>query len=420
MAKFQFTAIDEDGRERKGLVEAASRELAIAQIKGYGLTPSRISKVNPSKSGGSSSRMAAGMEAKMKKPSYFGSAINRSGITAFTRQLATLLQAGLPLLRALEVLMLQEKRLPFKWILSELADTIRSGNTLSEGLERFDNEFDRLYVNMVKAGEASGMLDVSLNRLAIYMEKIQKMKSRLIAALAYPMIVTFMSVVIVCVMLVFVVPQFETIFSEQLRGQELPALTQYVFAASKVVKDQWYLIPAVLFGGYFLLKLFARTRVGAIAVDHLKLYIPKIGGLFRKIYISRFSRTLGALLESGVPVIEALNITRDACGNAIIMDVVAKVRNRVKDGESMSRPLVASGVFPPLVTSMIEVGEETGEVPEMLTQVAEIYDDEVDNAVMGLTSIIEPLLIVMLAVVVVFILLALFQPLISILQGFAG
>ncbi len=421
MAKFQFTAIDDDGKERRGMIEAPSRDLAATQVKGYGLTPSRLVKIDAG-AAAKRSRQAApsGISGGMKKPSYFGAAVDRKGITGFTRQLATLLQAGLPLLRSLEVLMDQEKNLPFKWLLNELADTIRSGNTFSEGLEKFDKEFDRLYVNMVRAGEASGMLDVSLKRLAMYMEKIQKMKSRLMAALAYPVIVSCMAVLIVGVLLVFVVPQFEKIFLEQLRGEPLPLLTQYVFAASKVLTDFWYMIPVVIFGGYLLLKGFISTKFGMLVVDHIKLYFPKLGDLFRKLYISRFARTLGALLESGVPVIEALNITRDTCGNSIIMELVERVRNRVKDGEAMSVTLKSSPIFPSMVTSMIEVGEETGEVPEMLTQVSEIFDDEVDNAVMGLTSIIEPLLIVGLAGIVVFILIALFQPLVSILQGFAG
>lgn len=406
------------------MVEAPSRELAATQIKSYGLLPARIlpakSKSGKRKSSSRGGSQEAGKAPIVKKPVYFGPAIGKKGMTAFTRQLSTLLQAGMPLLRSLEVLLAQEKNLPFKWLISQLADSIRTGNPLSSGLARFSKEFDVLYVNMVRAGEASGMLEVVLSRLSIYLEKVQRMKAKLLSALIYPIVVAGMSVLIVGVLLVFVVPQFQQIFEDQFQEQSLPAITVVVMTASMMIKDHFMATLGILLSPILLFKLFKATGLGEYAIDWLKLKFFRVGEVFTKIYISRFSRTFGTLMESGVPILDALRITRDACGNQVVMRAVDTVHRRVRDGENVAGPLESTGIFPPMVTSMIEVGEETGELSSMLSQVADIYDEEVDNSVMGLTSVIEPILIVCLALVIVCVLLALFLPFIQIMQGFAS
>ncbi|MCH6256380.1 type II secretion system F family protein [Puniceicoccaceae bacterium K14] len=422
MPKFQFTAKEPSGKERRGIIDASTREAAAVQIKGYGLTPVRVMPANSkaAKAAKKVSRSDANKADAVKKPSYFGPAAKPKAIMAFTRQVSTLLNSGMPLLRCLEVLVLQERNPAFKWVVSQLAHTIRSGNSLSEGMALFPKEFDHLYVNLVRAGEAGGTLGLALKRLANYLEKLHKMKTKLIAAMAYPVVVASMSLIIVAVLMVFVVPKFEDIFKEQLQGEQLPQITQYVLAISSFVINYWYYGIGAMFLLFLLGKLILNTKIGRRTVDWFKLKTPKIGDLYTKIYISRFSRTLGTLLSSGVPILDGLQMTRDVCHNILVMQAVEKVRSRVKDGETISKPLSATRIFPPMVTSMIEVGEETGQVSEMLDQLSEIYEEEVENSVIGLTSVVEPLLIVMLAIVIVFILLALFLPFIKIMQGFAG
>ncbi len=419
MPKFKFIAIDGDGKERRGMVEAPSRSLATKQIKSYGLLPAKVSVVRSEKAQSSSLGGADENRAKMKKPMYFGAAIRKRELSEFTRKLSTLIQAGLTLLRSLEVLMEQEKNAVFKWILWELADGIRSGGTLSEALGKFPKEFDFLYVNMARAGEASGMLELSLSRLATYLEKTQRMKSRLKSAMAYPAVVMTLSFIIVVGLLIFVVPSFEKIFMEELGGKAMPQLTVYVLGVSNYFVHNWYFVLGGVLGAYMLKRFLGSTTAGRSFYDILKLKVVGIGDLSVRIYVIRFSRTLGTLIESSVPILEALRITRDACGNVHVMNAVNRVRSRVKDGENIASTLAATRIFPPMVPSMIEVGEETGDLPEMLTQIADVYDEEVDNAIAALTSLVQPLMIVVLALAVVLIVLALFLPFIAIMQSFS-
>ncbi|TVR49236.1 MAG: type II secretion system F family protein [Puniceicoccaceae bacterium] len=419
MPKFSFTAVDANGKERTGVVEAATQELASSQIKTMGLYPTNITS-DSAKTGGRVARKGArgamvGVS-KAKKPLVIGSVINQKGLTVFTRQLATLIQAGLPLLRALEVLERQEKNVAFKWVLGQLAENIRSGNTFSEGLQQHPKVFNRLFINMVKAGEAGGVLDVVLNRLARFMEKALRIKGKVKSAMVYPVIIFFVAMVIMAGLLMFVVPQFESIFEDMLDGAELPGLTQFVLGTSDFVRNNIFLTIGILIALYIVLKVLKKTRRGARIVDWSVISMPPIGDLFRKAAIARFSRTLGTLLSSGVPILQALNITRDTSGNTILMDAIDDVHDRVKEGEGVAGPLERTKVFPTMVTSMIEVGEETGELPEMLNRVADTYDEEVDNAVAGLTSIIEPIMIVFLAIIVGTIVIALFLPIVKIIQ----
>ncbi|MEZ5276173.1 MAG: type II secretion system F family protein [Opitutaceae bacterium] len=419
MPKFTFTAIDTGGRERTGLLEAPTAELASSQIKSMGLFPTRLvedaedpgtKRKNPGFSRNGS------VAAKRKKPIVIGKPVNLKGLTIFTRQLSILLESGLPLLRGLEVLGKQEKKPAFKAVIEELSDNIRSGNTFSEGLERNPKVFNRLYVNMVRAGEAGGVLDVVLERLSRFMEKAEKIKGKVRAAMVYPIIVLLVAVGILIGLLIFVVPKFQMIFDDMLKGASLPVLTQIVMDTSDWVKGNFMLTIGGAVGFYLLFKLGRRTRPGAFATDWALLNLPPLGELFRKASVSRFARTFGTLLSSGVPILQALQITRDTIGNTILMQAIDDVHDRVKEGEGISGPLEATRVFPVMVTSMIEVGEETGQLHEMLNRIADTYDEEVDNAVAGLTSIIEPVMIVMMALVVGVIVIALFLPIIRIIQ----
>jgi type IV pilus assembly protein PilC len=277
----------------------------------------------------------------------------------------------------------------------------------------------------VKAGELGGVLELVLNRLAEFQEKAQKVKNKVVAAMAYPVIVLIIAMLIMLFLLAFIVPRFEQIFKDMLNGKALPAITQWVIAASNGVKAMFippylWITIVVTIGLVVGWKAINGSPAGRAAIDRMMLRLPLFGDLLRKSSISRFSRTLGTLVTSGVPILQALNITRDTAGNVVVADAVTKVHDAVKEGESIVQPLEASGVFPPMVISMVDVGEETGQLPEMLLKIAEVYDDEVDNAVEGLTSLLEPIMIVILALIVGTIVIALFMPLIEIIKGMQG
>ncbi|MGV3531310.1 MAG: type II secretion system F family protein, partial [Chthoniobacteraceae bacterium] len=338
----------------------------------------------------------------------------------FTRQLATLIDAGLPLLRGLNVLAKQEKDPVLRNTINALADSVQGGSTFSESMAQHPRIFNKLYINMVKAGELGGVLELVLNRLAEFQEKAQRIKNKVVAAMAYPVIVLMIAMLIMLFLLAFIVPKFEQIFHDMLGGKPLPALTQVVINASNGLKTNWIFLFAGIVVIVVAYKMVAKTPGGRQLIDKIMLKAPLFGDLTRKSSISRFSRTLGTLVTSGVPILQALNITRDTAGNAIVADAVTKVHDAVKEGESIVAPLEASGVFPPMVISMVDVGEETGQLPEMLLKIAEVYDDEVDNAVEGLTSLLEPIMIVLLALIVGTIVIALFMPLIEIIKGMQG
>ncbi len=346
----------------------------------------------------------------------FGRPINGKGLAVFTRQLATLVKAGMPILRSLEVLSRQEKRPAFKVVVEDIADAIRSGGNFSDGLAANDRVFDRLYVNMVKAGEAGGVLDTVLDRLAVFMEEAQKISGKVKAAMIYPIIIVCVAMAIVSVLMVFVVPKFQDIFSGLLKGQPLPALTQGLMDVSNFMKNHYLLAIGGVIAAWFAFKFFSRTKFGRKILDWLLIHMPVMGDLFLKAAIARFTRTFGTLLASGVPILQALIITRDTSGNVHVANAINVVHDRVKEGDNVGKPLESTHIFPGMVTSMIEVGEETGALPDMLTRIADTYDEEVDNAVAGLTSIIEPIMIVFMAVMVGTIVIALFLPLVSIIQ----
>jgi len=421
MANFQYTALDSKGEQTTGVVSALNEADAIQKIRTQNLHPTQI--VEEGKGKATRGKTPAKGKAKSKSSASkakVGGRIKPKALMIFTRQLATLIDSGLPLLRSLTVLGKQEPNPVLRATVSSLADSVQSGSTFSESLAQHPRIFNKLYVNMVKAGELGGVLEIVLNRLAEYQEKAQKLKNKIVSAMVYPVIVMFIAVAILIFLMIFIVPRFEAMFAEG--DTELPMISQIVFGTSKFFIDRPFFVPNVVFVfivfGFFvfLFNLWGRTKNGRKSVDGLKLRLPIFGDIQRKSAVSRFSRTLGTLVTSGVPILQALNITRDTAGNVIISNAIEKVHEAVKEGESIVAPLQASGVFPAMVISMVDVGEETGQLPEMLLKVADVYDDEVDNAVTALTSILEPIMIVILALVVGSVVFALFLPLIKMIS----
>lgn len=425
MPKFNYTAMDARGNETSGEIEVESAAAAVNKIKELGYFPTTIEEVGAGRGGKAKAPVVPGARPAAKKG--FGSIeikipgltdrVNSKQLAIFTRQLATLIDAGLPLLRGLRTLERQEKNAALKKTVMALSEAVEGGSTLSEAMQQHPKVFDRLYVNMIRAGEAGGVMEVVLTRLADFAEKAQKIRGKVISASIYPSIVLFIAVSILFFLMTFIVPKFQDIFRDLLEGKPLPELTQYVMNASKLIRENAVAVAGSVVGFVILFKVIvAKVPMARRLFDSFKLNAPIFGPMVRKVGISRFTRTLGTLISSGVPILQALMIVKDTSGNVIISNAVLRVHDSVKEGESVVRPLEASGVFPPMVVSMIDVGEETGALPEMLMKIADNYDEEVDNAVAGMTSLIEPLLIVFLAVVVGTIVIALFLPLVSILQ----
>jgi len=410
MASFAYRAVDDGGEERTGLVDADSSEQAAATLRGRGLFPTELKPATAVGPAGAAARGVAGAGRIWRRPA------RAVEVAAFTRQLATLLRAGLPLLRALELLARQERNRAFQAVQRSLAEGVRSGGMLSEAMARHPRVFDRLYVSMVRAGEAGGMLDLTLERLAGFAEKSLRLRGRLRAALAYPLVVLAVAVVILAGLLGLVVPKFQQVFAELLKGAPLPALTRAVLLVSDAVKDHFGPGLALAVGLVVAFRLLRRTAAGGRRIDGWLLHVPVLGDLWLKAIVARGARTFGTLLTGGVPMLPALRITGDTCGNLRVTEALTQVHDRVKAGDSVARPLEATGVFPPLVASMVEVGEHSGQLPAMLGKVADIYDEEVDQAVAGLSSLVEPVLIVTLAVIVGTIVIALFLPIVRIVQ----
>ena len=360
---------------------------------------------------------AAATAPKRKRSITIGRPINAKGLAVFTRQLATLVKAGMPILRSLEVLARQDKRPAFKEVIENCADTIRSGGNFSDGLAATPKAFDRLYVNMVKAGEAGGVLDTVLERLSVFQEKSVKIRGKIVSAMVYPAIISLVAISIMGVLMVWVVPKFQEVFFTMLKGKPLPWLTQVVVGIANAIRQHILAVVIALAVLCVLGWLFKRSKFGTRVNHWLLLHAPVLGDLFLKAAIARFTRTFGTLLSSGVPILQALIITRDTSGNVHIANAINVVHDRVKEGDNVAKPLESTHIFPGMVTSMIEVGEETGALPDMLVRIADNYDEEVDNAVAALTSIIEPIMIVLMAVGVGIIVIAMFLPMVELIKS---
>ncbi len=422
MARFKFTALDSKGKEVHGEIEAENQTVAISRIREKQYFPTKVEEL--SGGGGKPAKRAAAkggaLSMEIRLPKFLQGRVKPKQLTAFTRQMSTLVNAGLPLMRALRVLQRQEKNPALRDAVIQMAESIESGSTFAEALAAHPKVFDRLFVNMVKAGELGGVLDVVLARLAEFQEKAEKIKGKVKSAMTYPIVVFVMALVILIFLMTAIVPRFADILADLMGSKGMPMLTQFVMDASDTMVHRFPVVAIVIVALVIIIKLLAKTKWGAYGLDKFKLNAPVFGTLISKTSISRFTRTLGTLMSAGVPVLQALNIVKETIGNEVIGNAVATIHDAVKEGENMAPPIAASKVFPPMVVSMVEVGEETGALPDMLMKIADSYDDDVDNAVAALTSIIEPLLIIFLAVVVGTIVVALFLPLVSIIGTLSG
>jgi len=426
MANFQYIALDAKGEQHEGTIEAGTREEAIAQLQGQGFYPTKVGASNKKGKAAKGKSGAKKAGAKGKKKSAAGGKLKPKVLMIFTRQLATLIDSGLPLLRGLNVLANQEPNPVLKSTITSLADSVQGGATFSESLAQHPKMFNKLYINMVRAGELGGVLEVVLNRLAEYQEKAQKLKNKIVSAMVYPVIVMCIAVFILTFLMIFIVPRFKEMFND-MGDVELPMISKIVFNASGFLMQMsvpfvpnivWVIVAGAI--AYIGFNSWGNTKGGRKSIDKFKLNAPLFGDIQRKSAIARFARTLGTLVTSGVPILQALNITKETAGNTVVSESIEKVYDSVKEGESIVSPMQSGTVFPSMVISMVDVGEETGQLPEMLLKIADVYDDEVDNAVTSLTSILEPIMIVFLAVVVGGIVFALFLPLVKVIQELQG
>lgn len=420
MPLYQYTAMDSNGKEQKGKKEAGSEEEVATFLKNQGLFPTSIKSAAK---GGSAKAGKGGGTGKGGKGGGFNMnislgpmVIKTKDLTVVTRQMAILLEAGLPLIRSLKTLSRQSKNPAIKKTLEEAAASVEGGATFSEALAQHPKSFDKLYLNMIRAGEAAGKLELILDRLAMFMEKAAKIQGKVKSAMVYPIIVLCVAGIICSGLMIFIVPKFEKMFTELLEGEPLPWLTQVVVGIGKFMSEQALIMVGGIVVLVILIKIILKIPFLRFYIDWAKYNMPLFGPIVSKSAISKFGRTLGTLMGSGVPVLNSLTIVKETSGNEVVARAVVKVYEAVKEGEGMAPPLQATKIFPEMVISMIEVGEETGKLPEMLDKIADTYDEEVDNAVSALTSMIEPIMMVGLAVIVGGIVIALFMPMISIIE----
>lgn len=411
MPTFQYEAMNQVGQEVKDEVEAASSEDALAKIRTLGYFPTRIRE-----KGGSKPR------AQVKKGVGKGFSIGRvktKVVVQFTRQMSTLQDAGLPILRSLNILEEQQRPGPMKNALRQCSEDIEGGATLSEAFSKHPKVFSRLYVNMVAAGETGGVLDVILQRLAEFLEKAQRLKRKIIGAMVYPIAVILFAVAIVSGIMIVVIPKFKDIFNDF--DTELPKPTLLLLGFSDWFLNGrppgWLVLFGVPIALFALFKIIRSSKGGRYATDYVAMKMPLFGKLYQKSSIARFTRTLGTLIGAGVPILEALNITRDTAGNEVYSRALEAVHDSIKEGESFANPLRATKTCDAIVINMIDVGEETGELDKMLLKIADNYDEEVDTAVASLVSLLEPLMVIILGVIVGFIVVALFMPLVSLIES---
>lgn len=418
MPTYTFEAMNSSGQEVKDEVEAASSDEAIAKIRNKGFFPTKI-KEKAAKKKVAKKEAAASSGPTKKMPISIGG-VPKKQLVAFTRQLSTLQDAGLPILRSLQILEQQQKPGLLKAIIGGVADEVEGGGTLSDAMGKYPKAFDKLYVNMINAGEAGGVLDLILARLADFMEKAQKLKKKVIGAMIYPAVVISIAVGIVSMIMIFVIPKFEEIFKDF--GTKLPTITVVLLNISRWFANQygWAYLIAFPFVMWLLLKLAKMSEGGRYAVDAIKLKVPILGSILGKGAIARFTRTLGTLISAGVPILDAINITKETCGNEVYSKALGKVHDAIREGESMADPLRATKVCDAIVVNMVDVGEETGDLDKMLMKIADNYDNDVDVLVSSLISILEPVMVVILGGIVGFIVIALFAPMITLIQAVSG
>ncbi len=424
MPHFQYNAIDPSGNNLTGTIEAGHLQEAIAKLKGMGyyvtnVTPAKSAAVKGKPAAKKGKPKAKGKGKGMEINLSFGPAkIKGKELMIITRQLATLIGSGLPLLRSLRVLKEQRKG-GASIILGKVADDIESGALFSEALAKYPGSFPKIYVAMIRAGEAGGALEVVLNRLAEFMEKEAKLKGKIKSALAYPVVIVVVASGILTFIMTKIVPTFIKIF-EDMEAGELPAPTKLLIKLSKLFTQKFYLIIIFVVAMVIFYKILNKIKFTKYWIDMAKMKIPVFGPVVAKTIIARFARTFATLITSGVPILQSLQIVRDTVGNDVVAKGINEVRNRVREGEGIAAPMMRTKIFPPMVTNMIAVGEETGAMDAMLEKIADAYEAEVDAAVAAMTSMLEPLLIVFMGGIVGFIVISLFLPLIKLAMSLSG
>jgi type IV pilus assembly protein PilC len=394
MPSFRYSAKDKGGRTVTGVVESPDERTLIDLLRKQDLVLVSIRQ-----------------EKRREKVSFFvdfGGKVKLGELVLFSRQLATMIESCIPLVQSLEILTEQIEHHGFKAIVGTVKKDVSTGSSFHEALAKHPRVFSPLYVNMVKAGESSGALDDIMDRMATYLEKTDALIRKVRTALTYPAVVSFMAIAITLGMMMKIVPVFKQIFADF--GGKLPVPTMILITVSDILVNYFFMWAGVSVASLFLIVRYLRTEKGTVMLDQFKLNMPLFGVLFRKVAVSKFCRTLATLVKSGVPILTALEIVGKTAGNKIIERAVEKVRVSIREGENMTDPLLRSKVFPPLVVRMISVGEQTGELEKMLTKIADFYDDQIDNAVAGLTSVIEPLVIAFLGVLIGTIVVCMFMP----------
>ncbi len=388
---------------QKGQFEAPSPEAVRAHLNRLRIVPTKVKKKPKD---------------LFENVAFLQPKVKEKDIIIFARQFSTMIDAGLPIIQCMDILQSQQENPTLKKMLKELKDQVESGSTLADALKRFPNHFDNLFVNMIAAGEAGGILDVILKRLAAYMEKAASLKRKVKGAMVYPGITITVAVVVVAVILIFVIPVFQEMFADF--GAGLPAPTLIVIGISEFVKAKilYIIIGAVLF--YIAFRQYYKTDKGKLAVDNLALKAPVFGLLLRKVAVAKFTRTMGTMLGSGVAILEALDIVAKTSGNSVVENAIYSVRSGIAEGRTMADPLQASGVFPAMVCQMIAVGESTGALDAMLEKIADFYDEEVDQAVENLTAMIEPMMIIFLGIVIGGLIVAMYLPIFKMAGAVGG
>ena len=404
MPTYQYTVRDQTGAVRTGTSEAESQEILKRRLQEQGFNVADVKQTAAVK--------------KKKAGGGFGK-VKLKDLSIFCRQFSTMIDAGVSLVRALDVLGEQTQNPKLKRIIGDIQVEVESGNTLSKAMGKFPRVFSNLFVGLIRAGEVGGVLEEALQRLSGFLEKDMEMRRKVKAAMTYPAIVMVVAVLIVLGLCTFIVPKFIELFKD-LGVKELPMMTQVLVDFSDFLKTKWYIGIGIVVVCFFAVKAFGRTKVGRRVIDRVKLKFPVFGPLGHKVCLARFSRTLSTLMVSGVPILQALETVAGTVGNVIISDAIMNARARIREGDRINEPLEKSKMFPPMVVHMISIGEESGALDQMLTKVAEFYEGEVDSQLASLTSAIEPLMIVFLGVCVGFIVIAMFMPLIQVIQNLSG
>jgi type IV pilus assembly protein PilC len=405
MAKFAWEGKSRGGQAQKGEMEAPNQTAVVAQLRRQGIMPGKIKE------------RGKGMDKDLKIPG-FGGRVTTKDLVIFTRQFATMIDAGLPLVQCLDILGRQMDKAVFKKILVEVKESVEAGQTFADSLRKHPKAFDELFVNLVAAGEVGGILDVILNRLAAYMEKAQKLKKKVKGAMTYPTTIVGIAVVVISVILLFVIPAFEKMFADF--GGALPLPTQIVINISNFIQSYIIAIIVAIIAMVFAIKWIYRSKKGREIIDRYILKAPVFGILLRKVAVAKFTRTLGTMISSGVPILDGLDIVAKTAGNRTIENAIYRVKQSISEGKTIAEPLEKSGVFPPMVCQMIAVGEQSGSIDTMLNKIADFYDDEVDDAVNNLTAMMEPLLMLFLGTTVGGLVIAMYLPIFKIAGTVGG